>query len=74
MTIHACNALFTLDWNDGIDFQPNDFWTVVLSCVFNCRTSIHIDVLYISIKQIMIGICNSIIPFIDATAHILSVI
>lgn len=70
MTIHAGNALFILDWDVGIDFQPNDFWTVVLSYVFNCRTSAHIDVLYISIKQIVIGICNSIIPFVDATAHI----
>lgn len=63
---------YLLDWNDGIDFQPNDFWTVVLSYVFNYRTSAHIDDVYISIKQIMIGIFNSTVPFVDATAHILS--
>jgi len=74
MTFRACNALFILSLNDGIDFQPNDFWTVVLSYVFNCRTSTHIGVLYISIKQIMIGNCNSFVPFVDATVHILSVI
>jgi hypothetical protein len=63
MTMHACNALFILDWSDGRDFQPNDFWSVLFSYVFNCRTFTYIDVLYISIKQIVIGTWNSVDTF-----------